>query len=1245
MSFQGSEETTSGPPPGPVPGGLPEAEGERGWRPPPTFDGYRLVAGIGGGAMGEVYLAYDALLDRLTAIKFLDPRQEDPGNRRLLVEARALARLQHPNVAAIYRVGETEGRPFLVSEYVRGKSLDRLSTPLDEAEVRRIGIALARGLAAAHRRGVLHRDIKPANAILSDTGEAKLVDFGLAKLLDAEEAAQPPEPSAPRERADATQGGAWLGTPAYMAPEIWRGEPATFRSDVYSLGALLYQLRTGRPPHQAESMDALRRAVLEQKAPKLSPEGALERALHRALAKEPSERLSSAEALCDALEAEDRPRALAPPDGNPYRGLHAFEAEHRAVFFGRDPDVRVVIDRLRAERLVLVAGTSGVGKSSLCRAGVLPAVAEGALGEGAWRTVGFTPGRHPVRALAAALAPHLDADEATLAADILEAWPEVERQLRQAHRDGTRLALFIDQLEELVTLSEPEEARALAEVLDSFSAPGEGPRLLATCRGDFIARVASLPGMGELTRALHLLRPLTPEGVREAVCGPARLRGVAFASEALVQTLVDAAAVEGALPLLQFALAELWEVRDVAAGRIPASALEAIGGVEGALARHADGVLARLLPQQRAAARRIFSLLVTLEGTRARRTDAELGADSPDVQAALRSLVSDRLLVASEAAEADGSAYEVAHEALIRAWPTLRGWLEEDAEQRVVRARLDAALGEWERARRPADLLWRRRQLADLERLDASALTPHERAFIAASRRAVRRRRWWAVVAGLGALLLIVSGYAWLQLRAHAALATRIAERVQAGTDQLERARTEQVEVKRAVAAALELFDAGDLARGERAWEQAQAKRAAVDGRALAAGQAFEAALNLGPSAEARAGLADALLMRVLRARAEHQPDGELLDRLALYDDDGSRRARLDAPAHLTVSSSEGSALTLARYGADFALGPARPLVQDAALAPGSYLVTSRAPGGAEVRLPILLSPGESRTLALHPPASVPAGFVFIPGGTFLSGSPGPTALRQGFLSAAPLHPVRTGAFLIARHETTFAEWLAFLDALPAAARAARLPRVGTGGFRGALALSRTRASWRLDFEPAGQRFHLLEGERLRYPGRTHLASVDWRTLPVVGISAPDAEAYVAWLRQSGRVPGARLCGELEWERAARGADGRPYPGGAVLDPSDANFDRSHPEGPHAAGPDPVGAHPGSRSPFGVDDLAGNVWEWTRAFDRAGGYTARGGSYAYGDIAALSANRERLEPGFRDVALGLRVCADAPERR
>ena len=155
------------------------------FRPPPTFEEYRVGKPLGRGGMGEVYSAYDTILERTVAVKFisgLEPSQT--ARERFLVEARAAARLQHPNVVTIYRVGELGDRPFIISELVHGKSLDTLPKPMDFTRALELGKGLARGLAAAHRRDVLHRDIKPANAILTDDGEVKLLDFGLAKLLD-----------------------------------------------------------------------------------------------------------------------------------------------------------------------------------------------------------------------------------------------------------------------------------------------------------------------------------------------------------------------------------------------------------------------------------------------------------------------------------------------------------------------------------------------------------------------------------------------------------------------------------------------------------------------------------------------------------------------------------------------------------------------------------------------------------------------------------------------------------------------------------------------------------------------------------------------------------------------------------------------------------------------------------------------------------------------------------------------------
>src|SRR5262245_24536467 len=165
------------------------------WAPPPEFDEYRLVRPLGRGAMGQVYLAEDRLLDRPVAVKFLTAGEVSEAVReRFFVEARAVARLQHPNVVAIHRVGEVRKRPYLVSEYLRGQPLDAIDKPVPHERALTLAIGLARGLAAAHRRGVLHRDVKPANAFLTEDGTVKLLDFGLAKLLDPDVAGAHPMP-------------------------------------------------------------------------------------------------------------------------------------------------------------------------------------------------------------------------------------------------------------------------------------------------------------------------------------------------------------------------------------------------------------------------------------------------------------------------------------------------------------------------------------------------------------------------------------------------------------------------------------------------------------------------------------------------------------------------------------------------------------------------------------------------------------------------------------------------------------------------------------------------------------------------------------------------------------------------------------------------------------------------------------------------------------------------------------------
>ena len=282
------------------------------WGESRRLDEYKLVRPIGRGSGGQVWLAHDTNLDREVAIKFVTATTNPIAHDRFRIEARAVARLDHPNVVRVHRVGVADGQPYLVSELVRGESLDVAARPMPWTRVREIGIGLARGLAAAHGAGIIHRDIKPGNAIVSDAGEIKLLDFGLAKLHDA--GLDDTDPDRLRETTpvsttpDLTATGHLLGTPLYMPPEAWRGERPTFAWDVYSLGALLYELCTGGPPHPGSTVGEIRRATLHDPVEHLTNlipgiDPAFARVVETCLVTTPDARYPSAVELAAALEA------------------------------------------------------------------------------------------------------------------------------------------------------------------------------------------------------------------------------------------------------------------------------------------------------------------------------------------------------------------------------------------------------------------------------------------------------------------------------------------------------------------------------------------------------------------------------------------------------------------------------------------------------------------------------------------------------------------------------------------------------------------------------------------------------------------------------------------------------------------------------------------------------------------------------------------------------------------------------
>jgi WD40 repeat protein/DNA-binding SARP family transcriptional activator len=498
---------------------------------------------------------------------------------------------------------------------------------------------------------------------------------------------------------------------------------------------MLALYRCGR---QAESLDFYRRtrSFLNEELG-LEPAVELQQLERAILVQDPALGLAG---------ATGTPRTPASVGVCPFKGLAPFEAADAPFFFGRERLVAELLPRLQAEPLLLISGPSGIGKSSLVRAGLLPRL------PGARRIV-VRPGGQPVTELARALGGDL---------------PQALARLQP----GERLVLAVDQLEEVFSATVPEgERRAFVETLVEAAWDPDGrATILLALRADYFGRLVPYAELADLAGSNHvLLGPMTSGELRRAIEGPCERAGLAV-EPALVDALVDDVAGEvGGLPLLSTVLVDLYHDRED--GRLALASYERAGGVRGAVGRHAEAAFIALGEESRGIAKSILLRLVSDGdgGAPSRRSVArgELGSEDDErVARVLAALVAQRLLVA-----ADGTV-ELVHEALIEQWPRLAGWLEEDVGARRLHRQLTHAASEWEASGQDPSALYRGARLAaTLEWVESAADRPVlnrlEERFLDASRAAAtseaerqRRanRRLRALLAAALALLLAAIG-------------------------------------------------------------------------------------------------------------------------------------------------------------------------------------------------------------------------------------------------------------------------------------------------------------------------------------------------------------------------------------------------------------------------------------------------------------------------------------------------------
>ncbi|RPH60055.1 MAG: serine/threonine protein kinase, partial [Chloroflexi bacterium] len=662
--------------------------------------GYELEENLGKGGFGAVYRAYQPTVGREVAIKVILPQFANQSDfiRRFETEAQLIARLEHPHIVPLYDFWRDPEGAYLVMRYVRGGSLRNqlVGNPIDVNIALKVLEQISLALDVAHRHQVVHCDIKPDNILMDEEGNAYLSDFGIARMMKSEISGQ----------YGTDEATTLIGSLGYLSPEQGRNDVLTQRSDIYSLAVIAFEMLAGKHPFHQFSPTVQLFKHLSEPLPRIVtfrndlPAG-VDDVIQHATAKNPDERFNTANEFTLALRNAIggialfiQPAPLAASQAvevvNPYKGLRPFEENDADDFFGREALVRRLVERLETPttlkpsavprepipyRFLAVVGPSGSGKSSVVKAGLIPALRRGFLPSSAnWLITQMTPGDNPMQKLEDDLLQVASRPVANLGKRLRENSHGLASILPDLFTDpGSEVLLVIDQFEETFTRGIPESERVLfLESLRNAITPSDSRlRVIITLRADFYDRPLYYPGFGALVqKRTEVVLPLSPTDLAQAIIGPAERIGVTLERGLPMEIAAEVADQPGALPLLQYALTELFERRD--GHTMTRSAYKSLGGVMGALTRRAEELYSMLDTDGKQAAKVLFQRLVTLgegtEDTRRRALRSELDTLSPQVNMVIELFGRARLLSFDRDSSTRNPTVEVAHEALIREW-------------------------------------------------------------------------------------------------------------------------------------------------------------------------------------------------------------------------------------------------------------------------------------------------------------------------------------------------------------------------------------------------------------------------------------------------------------------------------------------------------------------------------------------------------------------------------------------------